>query len=60
MVQHIGYSRQRNAPDNSELLNQLKMLKGELDSLKSEYKTDMQNIALDIVEVDSKITNSQP
>lgn len=60
MVQPIGHSRQRNAPDNSELLSQLKMLKDELDSLKSEYKTDMQNIALDIVEVDSKITNSQP
>jgi hypothetical protein len=54
MVQPIGHSRQKQSSDNSELLAQLKELKAELNSVKQEYKADMEKIALDIVTVDAK------
>jgi len=58
MVQHIGHSRQKQSSDNSELVAQLKELKAELNSVKQEYKADMEKIALDIVTVDAKTQTS--
>jgi|TARA_R110000868_G_scaffold22754_1_gene93013 hypothetical protein len=54
MVLPIGHTRRRESSDNSALLTQLEELKKELASVKEEYKSDMEKIALDIVTVDSK------
>jgi hypothetical protein len=55
MVLPIGHTRRRDSSENSKLLAQLEELKKELASVKQEYKSDMEKIALDIVTVDSKI-----
>ena len=54
MVLPIGHTRRRESSDNSALLAQLDELKKELASVKEEYKSDMEKIALDIVTVVSK------
>ena len=54
MVLPIGHTSRRESSDNSALLAQLDELKKELASVKEEYKSDMEKIALDIVTVDSK------
>ena len=54
MVLPIGHTRRRESSANSALLAQLDELKKELASVKEEYKSDMEKIALDIVTVDSK------